>query len=52
MMRFALACDRMGSRNSQCKCYLGAIVIHLYNRCGDLASIPTFLDHHDLCAPV
>ena len=34
LMRLALACDRMGSKNSQCKSYLGAIVVHLYNQVG------------------
>jgi hypothetical protein len=32
LMRFALACDSTGSKNSQCKAYLGAIVVHLYNQ--------------------
>mmetsp|Transcript_17378 Transcript_17378/g.29773 ORF Transcript_17378/g.29773 Transcript_17378/m.29773 type:complete len:336 (+) Transcript_17378:26-1033(+) len=29
-MRYASYCDRTGARSSQCKCYLGAIVTHLY----------------------
>ena len=32
LMRFALACDRMGSKHSQSKAYLGAVVVHLYNQ--------------------
>ncbi|KAJ9532770.1 hypothetical protein QJQ45_010880 [Haematococcus lacustris] len=30
MMRFGSQCDRVGARSSQCKCYLGAIVTHLF----------------------
>jgi hypothetical protein len=29
LMRFAVACDGMGARNSQCKAYLGAVVVWL-----------------------
>lgn len=29
LLRFAVACDGMGARNSQCKAYLGAVVVWL-----------------------
>lgn len=30
LLRFAASCDGMGARNSQCKAYLGAVVVWLY----------------------
>lgn len=30
LLRFATACDDMGARNSQCKAYLGAVVVWLH----------------------
>lgn len=30
LLRFAVACDDMGARSSQCKAYLGAVVVWLY----------------------
>ncbi len=30
LMRFGEACDRVGAHNSQCKAYLGAVVVCLY----------------------
>lgn len=30
LMRFAASCDTAGARSSQCKAYLGAVVVWLY----------------------
>ena len=30
LLRFAASCDGAGARNSQCKAYLGAVVVWLY----------------------
>lgn len=30
LLRFAVACDGMGARNSECKAYLGAVVVWLH----------------------
>lgn len=30
LLRFAVSCDGMGARNSQCKAYLGAVVVWLF----------------------
>ena len=30
LLRFAASCDASGARNSECKAYLGAVVVWLY----------------------
>lgn len=30
LLRFAVSCDKAGAASSQCKAYLGAVIVHLY----------------------
>ncbi|GAX79007.1 hypothetical protein CEUSTIGMA_g6447.t1 [Chlamydomonas eustigma] len=47
LIRMALACDRLGAKSSQCKAFLGAMVIHLHNQDAALAW-QTFQDALDV----